>query len=128
MIDRVPSGGYVIADNVLWSGKVTKPAEKGDEETEMLQQYNKKVLNDGRVQNVLFPIYRNFRLFSTISIKPTKYVFSYMHEPLRHAMNTIINNTYQCIAVTFFHGNLNAIGLRRYLTYGMGKQNLGIPR
>ena len=79
-------------------------------------------------QNVLFPIYRNFRLFSTISIKPTKYMFSYMHEPLRHAMNTIINNTYQCIAVTFFHGNLNAIGLRRYLTYGMGKQNLGIPR
>lgn len=56
VVDRVPKGGYIIADNVLWSGKVTSSPEKGDEETEMLQRYNLKVLEDERVQNVLFPI------------------------------------------------------------------------
>ena len=56
VIDRVPSGGYIIADNVLWSGKVVAPADPKDEETQMLQQYNLKIQNDTRVQNVLFPI------------------------------------------------------------------------
>jgi len=54
VIDRVPSGGFIIADNVLWSGKVLE-AEK-DENTQALHDYNKMVLADDRVSNVLFPV------------------------------------------------------------------------
>jgi predicted O-methyltransferase YrrM len=51
---RVPSGGYIIADNVLWSGKVLNTA--GDAETEALQEYNKKVAFDARVSRILLPV------------------------------------------------------------------------
>lgn len=56
VIDRVEPGGYIIADNVLWSGKVIEPLDPADEETRMLLEYNKKVQEDDRVQNVLLPI------------------------------------------------------------------------
>ena len=55
-IDRVNKGGYIIADNVLWSGKVIEPLDPKDEETRMLLEYNKKIQDDERVQNVLLPI------------------------------------------------------------------------
>lgn len=54
VFDRVRSGGYIIADNVLWSGKVLD-AEK-DEETQALYDYSKTVMADERVDNVLLPI------------------------------------------------------------------------
>ncbi|MGB0403415.1 MAG: O-methyltransferase [Salibacteraceae bacterium] len=56
VIDRVPSGGYIIADNVLWSGKVIEELDAKDEETKMLLKYNKMITDDDRVQNVLFPV------------------------------------------------------------------------
>lgn len=56
VIDRVPKGGYIIADNVLWSGKVILPDDPKDEETQRLKEYNLKIQLDDRVQNVLFPI------------------------------------------------------------------------
>jgi len=54
IIDKMEIGGYVIADNVLWSGKVTK--EEHDKETEALHKYNNKVLADTRVETILLPI------------------------------------------------------------------------
>lgn len=54
VIDRVPSGGFIIADNVLWSGKVLE--EEKDENTAALHAFNEMVLADERVSNVLFPI------------------------------------------------------------------------
>ena len=54
VIEKVRSGGFIIADNVLWSGKVLQ--DKTDDETQALKNYNEKVLNDDRVENVLFPI------------------------------------------------------------------------
>lgn len=54
VIDKVSQGGYLIADNVLWSGNVIKPAEEQDDETEFLVAFNKKVQQDKRVKNVLF--------------------------------------------------------------------------
>ena len=47
-------GAYVIADNVLWSGKVLE--EKTDAETQALKDFNEKILKDERVEQVLFPI------------------------------------------------------------------------
>ncbi|MCO6500145.1 MAG: O-methyltransferase [Vicingus serpentipes] len=56
VFEKVNSGGYIIADNVLWSGKVIQPKENLDEDTLALINYSKKIQNDKRVQNVLFPI------------------------------------------------------------------------
>ena len=49
-------GGWIIADNVLWSGKVLKEASSNDMETSIIQQFNQKVHLDDRVRNVLFPV------------------------------------------------------------------------
>ncbi len=56
VFDKVNSGGYIIADNVLWSGKVTDTKETLDADTIALIEFSEKVTNDDRVQNVLFPI------------------------------------------------------------------------
>jgi predicted O-methyltransferase YrrM len=53
-IDRIRPGGFIIADNVLWSGKVIE-ANK-DENTQALADFNDEVLADDRVENVLLPI------------------------------------------------------------------------
>ena len=54
VFDKVRPGGFIIADNVLWSGKVIE-AEK-DENTQALHDFNKRVLADDRVANVLLSI------------------------------------------------------------------------
>ena len=56
VFDKVKIGGYIIADNVLWSGKVVEPTESLDADTLALIAYSEKVNQDDRVQNVLFPV------------------------------------------------------------------------
>ena len=56
VFDKVKSGGYIIADNVLWSGKVVEKHDNLDPDTLALISYSKKIQNDDRVQNVLFPV------------------------------------------------------------------------
>lgn len=57
VIDKVRAGGFIIADNVLWSGKVLeKYRKKLDKDTEALLAFNQKVQQDERVENVLLPI------------------------------------------------------------------------
>lgn len=54
VINRVPLGGYILADNVLWSGKVLD--EKSDKDTKAIKEFNRKVQEDSRVENVLLPV------------------------------------------------------------------------
>jgi caffeoyl-CoA O-methyltransferase len=54
VIDKVPVGGYLIADNVLWYGKVLE--EKTDKDTRAIREFNDKVHADGRVENILLPV------------------------------------------------------------------------
>lgn len=56
VFDKVKSGGYIIADNVLWSGKVLEDYDSLDRETKILMDYNRKIHEDERVQEVLLPI------------------------------------------------------------------------
>ncbi len=56
VFDKVKTGGYIIADNVLWSGKVTENYNTLDPDTQSLIDYSKKMEEDNRVQNVLFPV------------------------------------------------------------------------
>lgn len=56
VFDKVNSGGYIIADNVLWSGKIVNDKKTLDPDTLALIEYSEKIQNDDRVQNVLFPV------------------------------------------------------------------------
>jgi len=57
VIDIIPTGAFIIADNVLWSGKVLgKNRRKLDRDTEAIIAFNRKVHEDARIENVLFPI------------------------------------------------------------------------
>lgn len=49
-------GGWIIADNVLWSGKVTESAELQDADTIALKAYSEKIAADARVRQVLLPV------------------------------------------------------------------------
>jgi caffeoyl-CoA O-methyltransferase len=54
VINQLPLGGYILADNVLWSGKVLDA--KSDKDTRAIKDFNRKVQEDVRVENVLLPI------------------------------------------------------------------------
>lgn len=54
VIDNVSAGGYLLADNVLWSGKVLD--QKPDKDTRAIVEFNKKVQADKRVEKLLIPI------------------------------------------------------------------------
>lgn len=56
VIDKVRPGGLIIADNVLWSGKVLQAANKRDGETKALVRYAGHVHADARVEPVLVPL------------------------------------------------------------------------
>jgi len=56
LIEKMNPGGLIIADNVLWSGKVIEKPDPSDRATKALIEYNKKVQNDPRVENLLLPI------------------------------------------------------------------------
>ena len=54
VIDKVKTGGYILSDNVLWSGKVLH--EPKDKETLNLHRFNQKLQNDPRIQTTIIPI------------------------------------------------------------------------
>ena len=56
VFDKLRPGGYMLIDNVLWSGKVIEPIEEGDIDTKVLVELNEMIHNDERVQEVLLPI------------------------------------------------------------------------
>lgn len=56
VFDKVRPGGYILIDNVLWSGKVLEAVKPGDIDTEVLVRMNTMIHNDSRVQEILLPI------------------------------------------------------------------------
>jgi len=55
VIEKVRSGGYILADNVLWGGKVLD-SPLSDSTTRIIDQFNQKVNGDPRVENLLLPL------------------------------------------------------------------------
>jgi predicted O-methyltransferase YrrM len=55
IFNKVRTGGFIIADNVLWSGKIVN-TEKIDKDTRALMDFNDFVHQDPRVENVLLPV------------------------------------------------------------------------
>ncbi|KOH43605.1 O-methyltransferase [Sunxiuqinia dokdonensis] len=56
VIDKVPSGGIIIADNILWSGKVVEIPDPNDEQTQGILAFNQKVKDDPRVSQTILPL------------------------------------------------------------------------
>lgn len=56
VIDMLKPGGIILADNVLWGGKVVDPESNLDPSTAGILAFNKKVRNDRRVENIILPV------------------------------------------------------------------------
>jgi caffeoyl-CoA O-methyltransferase len=56
IIDKMNSGGIILSDNVLWSGKIVEALDPKDIDTTVLLAYNKLLNSDDRIETVLLPI------------------------------------------------------------------------
>lgn len=56
IFDKIPVGGFLLADNVLWDGKVTDPNAVDEDQTRGILEFNDLVQNDPRVRNVILPV------------------------------------------------------------------------
>ena len=55
VIDKVRSGGLILVDNVLWSGKVLDEGVS-DQKTSNISQFNERVSSDQRVEKLILPV------------------------------------------------------------------------
>jgi predicted O-methyltransferase YrrM len=56
ILPKLRIGGIILADNVLWSGKVLDTETNSDESTIALNEFNEKIQADERVSNILFAV------------------------------------------------------------------------
>jgi predicted O-methyltransferase YrrM len=56
VFDKVPSGGFIFADNVLYDGEVLLPEESRSKNAVAIDAFNQKIKDDSRVTQVLLPI------------------------------------------------------------------------
>jgi caffeoyl-CoA O-methyltransferase len=56
VLPKVKKGGFILSDNVLWSGKVIDDAQTFDIDTQIIDDYNRMIQADERVENILLPI------------------------------------------------------------------------
>ena len=56
VFDKVRPGGYILADNVLWSGKTASDTHPTDKQTAAIMEFNKKTASDPRVERLVLPI------------------------------------------------------------------------
>jgi caffeoyl-CoA O-methyltransferase len=56
IFDKLRPGGFILADNVLWSGKVIESVKLSDQDTPAVLAFNQKIQADSRVENVLLPV------------------------------------------------------------------------
>lgn len=54
--EKVPIGGYILADNVLYDGEVILPKEERSKNARMIHGFNKKVKADKRIEHLLLPV------------------------------------------------------------------------
>ncbi len=56
ILPKLKSGSIILSDNVLWTGKVIEPLQKGDQDTKALLEYNKMINEHSQLETVLLPI------------------------------------------------------------------------
>lgn len=56
VFDKVAKGGFIVADNTLWDGKVLETPDENDAQTIGILAFNKKIAADNRVEKVILPL------------------------------------------------------------------------
>lgn len=56
VFDKVRPGGYILADNTLWNGKILEPLQHGDKQTAEILHFNDYIASDKRVEKVIVPL------------------------------------------------------------------------
>lgn len=56
VLPKVRPGGFILADNTLWDGKVVQPVASNDHHTKEILAFNDHVAADPRVEKVILPI------------------------------------------------------------------------
>jgi len=56
VFDKMPVGGFILADNVLYDGEVILPGEEQSKNARAMHAFNEKVHSDHRVEHVLLPV------------------------------------------------------------------------
>lgn len=56
ILPKLNKGGYILADNTLWAGKVLEKANNNDKQTIELQHFNEMIAQDERVNKLMLPL------------------------------------------------------------------------
>jgi predicted O-methyltransferase YrrM len=56
VLSKIKKGGFIIADNTLWYGKVVEPVKSNDWQTKGIIYFNNKLKSDERVEKVILPL------------------------------------------------------------------------
>lgn len=56
VLPKTRKGGFIIADNTLWHGKVVEPIKSNDWQTKGILEFNKKLKSDDRVEKIILPL------------------------------------------------------------------------
>ncbi len=68
----VHEGSYILADNILWYGKVTQLPPESDRFTEGIRTFNRLVAEDPRLENVILPLRDGLNLIRVAAATPNK--------------------------------------------------------
>jgi caffeoyl-CoA O-methyltransferase len=68
VFDKIPVGGFILADNVLWDGKVVDQEAANEEQTRGILEFNDMVQRDVRVKNIILPVRDGIMLVQKISV------------------------------------------------------------
>ena len=53
---KVKNGGFILADNTLWNGKVLDEIDPGDKQTQGIIDFNAYIKSDNRVEKIILPL------------------------------------------------------------------------
>jgi len=56
LLPKIKEGGFILADNTLWYGKVVEDVKSNDRSTVGILNFNKKLSEDNRVEKVILPV------------------------------------------------------------------------
>ncbi|MCQ2349842.1 MAG: O-methyltransferase [Paludibacteraceae bacterium] len=56
VLPKVKQGGFILADNTLWGGKLLQPLQHGDQQTRAILAFNNMIANDSRIEKVILPM------------------------------------------------------------------------
>ncbi len=67
LVDRMAPGGIMLADNVLFHGEVILPSDQQSDTARVIHEFNKKIAQDPRVEQVILPIRDGLMLIRKVS-------------------------------------------------------------